>query len=107
MIADRKTTIDEALVDRNEALTQDNVGKTRYIMEHNWEEEWYPMYLAFEMPLNSPLRFIILTNCLSFFMTMMASSIALNIGAHIRVNCCCIIKGEKRLVIFINDRPKI
>jgi len=67
MIADRKTTIDEALVDRNEALTQDNVGKTRYIMEHNWEEEWYPMYLTFEMPLNSPLRFIIFDQLLVFF----------------------------------------
>jgi hypothetical protein len=55
MIVGRRTTIDEALVDQNEALTQDDVGKERDIMEHNWEEEWYPMYLTIERPSNSPL----------------------------------------------------
>jgi len=45
VIADRGTTTDEVLADRDEALIQDDVGKARDRVEYNWEEEWYPMYL--------------------------------------------------------------
>jgi hypothetical protein len=37
-IADRGTTTDEVLADRDEALIQDDVGKARDRVEYNWEE---------------------------------------------------------------------
>ncbi len=67
VIADRGTTTDEVLADRNEALIQDDVGKARDRVEYNWEEEWYPMYLTAEMPSDSPLGLTVFDRSLVLF----------------------------------------
>ncbi|CAK9202754.1 unnamed protein product [Sphagnum troendelagicum] len=67
VIADRGTTTDEVLADRDEALIQDDVGKARDRVEYNWEEEWYPMYLTAEMPSDSPLGLTVFDRSLVLF----------------------------------------
>jgi hypothetical protein len=67
VIADRGTTTDEVLADRDAALIQDDVGKARERVEYNWEEEWYPMYLTAEMPSDSPLGLTVFDRSLVLF----------------------------------------